>query len=297
VALAAVAAYPVGAGIVSAAIGGRTAETNPISPPGNLLHAVLDEGVLALVAVAAILIAPTLIPQASGARMAAATVLLVTVLLAPPVTRAVYDVTGLGRVLWRLTWGIPAAALIGVLAVGLAARLRSPALKLLPAVLLCAAFVAWGTPSWSVGEVHLVGRPAWKRPPATIGKANWILSLARPGDVVLAPTKTSQTIATMSGDVYTVAPRVFYAIALRDTPGGHSRERVLLGAFADDGLEGVVPRTRRSPEAGEVVDALGLVGVDLACVVDDPDTRSVLRAAGYASVGTDRGLVCARRSL
>jgi Family of unknown function (DUF6077) len=297
VALAATVAYPVGAGIVAAAVGGRTAESNPYGLPPVLLHFVLDEGVLALVAVAVILVAPVLVPRATAARMSATTALLITVLFAPPVLRAVYDVTGLGRVLWRLLWAVPTVALVGALAVGLAARFRSPVLKVLPAALLCVAFVAWGTPVWSAGTVYLASKPAWKRPPGTVPAAHWILSLARPGDVVLAPTKTSQTIAAMSGDVYTVAPRVFYAIALRDTPGGHSRERVLLGAFADDGLEGVVPRTRRSPEAGDVVDALGLVGVDLACVVDDPDTREVLSSAGYAPVGTERGLVCARRSL
>jgi hypothetical protein len=295
--LAATAAYPLGAGVVTSIVGGRTAETNPYSLPGNLLHFVLDEGVLALVAVAALLVAPLLIPQASAARMTASTVLLVTVLFAPPVTRAVYDLTGLGRVLWRLTWALPTAALIGVLAVGLSARFRSPVLKVLPATLLCVAFVVWGTPSWSAGEASLASRPAWKRPPETVTAARWILSQARPGDVVLAPTRTSQTIAATSGEVYTVAPRVFYAIALEDTPGGHARKRVLLGAFADTGLEGPIPRTSRKPEADEVAEALDLVGVDLACVVDNPDTRAVLTAAGYREVGADEGLVCARRSV
>jgi hypothetical protein len=192
---------------------------------------------------------------------------------------------------------VPAAALIGVLAVGLSARFRSPVLKVLPAALLCGAFVVWGTPSWSAGEASLASRPAWKRPPETVTAARWILSQARPGDVVLAPTRTSQTIAATSGEVYTVAPRVFYAIALEDTPGGYARKRVLLGAFADTGLEGPIPRTNRKPEADEVAEALGLVGVDLACVVDNPDTRAVLTAAGYREVGVDEGLVCARRSV
>jgi Family of unknown function (DUF6077) len=296
VALAATVAYPVGAGIVTAIVGSRTAEPNPYGLPPVLLHFVLEEDVLALVAVAAILVAPLLVPRASAARMTATTALLVTVFFAPPVLRAVYDVTGLGRVLWRLLWAVPVVALVGVLAVGLSARVRSRVLRLLPAVLLCAAFVVWGTPSWSAGKIHLASRPAWKRPPNTITDARWILSQAEPGEVVLAPTKTSQTIASMSGEVYTVAPRPFYALALEDTPGGHASERVLLGAFADDGLEGTIPRTNRSPEADEVVDALGLVAVDLACVVDDPDTREVLRAAGYSEVGADRGLVCARPS-
>jgi hypothetical protein len=297
VALAATVAYPVGAGIVAAAVGGRTAETNPYGLPGVLLHYVLDEGVLALVAAAAILVAPVLVPRAAGARMTATTALLVIVLFAPPVLKAVFDVTGLGRVLWRLLWAVPIVALVGVLAVGLAGRFRSPVLKVLPAALLCAAFVAWGTPVWSAGPVHLASRPAWKRPPGTVATADWILSLARPGDVVLAPSKTSQTIAVMSGDVYTVSPRAVYALALRDTPGGYAWRRVVLGSFADDGLEGIVPRTTRLPEADEVVESLGLVGVDLACVVDRPETRELLSVAGYEPVETDRDLVCARRSL
>ena len=294
VGLAAAGAYPVGAGIVTSLVGGRSAETNPYSLPENLLHFVLDDSVLAFIAVVAILVAPLLVPRVAGAQMTAATVLLVTVLLLPPVLETVYDVTGLGRVLWRLTWAIPVAALVGVLAVGLSSRVRSPALKLLPAALLCGVFVAWGTPLLSAGGVDLASRPTWKRPLRTVPEARWILSQAEPGDVVLAPTKTSQTIATMSGEVYTVAPRVFYALALRDTPGAHPSERVLLGAFADNGLNEPVPRTSDPPVAEDVVDALDLVGVDLACVVDDADTREVLRTAGYTEAGARGKLVCAR---
>jgi hypothetical protein len=294
VALAAVASYPIGAGIVTSVVGSRRPQANPYFPPGNLLHFVLDEGVLALVAVVAILVATLLIPWATAARMAASTVLVTTILFAPPVMRAVFDVTGLGRVLWRLTWAIPTAALIGVLAVGLGSRVRSPALKVLPAVLLCAAFIAWGTPLWSAGQIDLASRPSWKRPPRTVTEAQWILSHSRPGEVVLAPTETSQTIAVISGDVYTVAPRGFYATGLRDTPDGHAQERRLLGAFADNGLGTNRTSTDRPAAAEDVENALKTVGVDLACVVDDQDARRVLSAAGYAEVGVRRGLVCAR---
>ncbi len=291
VALAAVAAYPLGAGIVTAVVGSRRAQENPYFAPETLLHFVLDDGVLALVAVASILVGPLLIPRATAARMTAATVLLLAVLFTPPVMRALFDVTGLGRVLWRLTWAVPTAALIGVLAVGVGSRFRSPALKVAPAALLCAAFVVWGTPLWSAGQIDFASSPAWKRPPQTVSDARWILSHARPGDVVLAPTETSQTIAATSGDVYTVAPRGFYAAALGNAPGGHPYERAVLKAFADNELESLPG----PPVAEDVAAALRLIGVDLACVVGGQDARDVLSAAGYSEVDVGDGVVCARR--
>jgi hypothetical protein len=98
----------------------------------------------------------------------------------------------------------------------------------------------------------------------------------------------------MSGDVYTVAPRVFYALALEDDPGGHARERVLLGAFADNGLAGLIPRTSRAPTADDVTNALRDVKVDLACIAEDEAAEDVLRAAGYAPVGSDGTVTCMR---
>jgi hypothetical protein len=74
---AAAVAYPVGAGLVAAAVEGRTAETNPYSTPGSLLGFVLDEGFLAFLVVAAVLVAPVVVPRAAGGAAAAGTVLLV----------------------------------------------------------------------------------------------------------------------------------------------------------------------------------------------------------------------------
>jgi hypothetical protein len=290
----AAAGYPLGAGLLTLAVGGRTPETNPYVPPGQLAHYVLADGMLALVGLAAVLVAPILVPRLAPARMTAATALLVGFMLTPVVTRALYEATGLGRVLWRLTWALPVAALVGALAVGLSPWIRPSVLKVLPAVVLCAAFLAYGTPSWSGGGISLASSPSWKRLPETVTEARFVLSLARPGDVVLAPTQTSQTIATMSGDVYTVAPRVFYALALEDDPGGHARERVLLGAFADNGFEGPSPRTSRAPTADQVTRALRDVKVDLACIAENQAAEDVLRSAGYTSVGSDGSVTCMR---
>jgi hypothetical protein len=292
--LLATAAYPLGAAVAAMAVGERTAAaTDFYARPGFLARSVLDEGLLAFVAVGAILLAPSLISRRLPARMAAATTFLVGLLLVPFVTEAMFDLTGFTRLFWRLFWAVPVAALVGVLAVGLSARARSPVLRVLPAALLCAAFAAWGALLWSERGIELASRPVWKRPPASIAEARWILPNARSGDSVLAPRDTSQTIAVMSGDVYPVAPRVFYTLGL-DAPAAHDQERVLLQAFADTGLDGPIPRVGRPPEADEVVRALELVGVDLACVVDNAETRDVLLQAGYSPVEGDGSVICMR---
>ena len=57
--------------------------------------------------------------------MVASVALVVGLLFTPGVPQLIFDVTGLGRVLWRLTWVLPIAAGIGAVAVApLAARAR-----------------------------------------------------------------------------------------------------------------------------------------------------------------------------
>jgi len=292
--LVATTAYPLGAGLATLVVGQRNAAAEEYSPgPGTLTESVLGGGVIAFVGLVAILIAPGLISLRLPARMTAATAFLVGFLLVPPVMEAAFDVTGLTRLFWRLLWAIPVAALVGVLAVGLSARAPSPVLKVLTAALLFATLVAGGALLSSEPGIDIASRPTWKRPPESVAQARWILPNARPGDVVLAPGETSRTIAVMSGDVYPVAARVFYTLGLRG-PATHDQARVLLQAFADTGLKGSIPRQRRPPEAEEVVRALDLVGVDLACVVDEVKTRAILLEAGYSPVEGDGSVICMR---
>jgi hypothetical protein len=289
----ATAVYPLGAGLVAAGVGQRTASVDFYVRPEFLAQFVLSVGLPAFVAVGAMLIGPVLIPERVPGQVTALTALLVGLLLAPPVTEALFDLTGFSRVLWRLLWAIPIAALVGVVAVRLSAGARSPLVRVLPAILLTAAFFVWGAPLWSASGIDLASKPSWKRPPFSIHAARKILAHADSGDVVLAPQITSQSIATMSGDVYPVAPRLFYARAL-DDPDAHAQERAVLQAFAQDGLEGEIDRLNRPPEAEEVTRALGLVGVDIACVVDNAETRSVLREAGYSPIESVGSLICMR---
>jgi hypothetical protein len=294
----AVAAYPLGALVVTAAVGQRRAGEDFSSDvvTGEIARVVLGSGFLAFVAVAAALIGPPLVAGRRAALMAASTVLLVAVLYAPPVPPLIWDVTGIGRVLWRVVWIVPVAALAGVAVTAVPPRVGPAVLRGLPAGLLCAALIVWGTPIWDAGTVR--SEPSWKRPPETLTAARRILARAGPGDVVLAPQQVAQTLLIRSGNVTTVSPRVFYTTALEDVPEAHVEERLLLQSILEPELvatvTGVSERPRDEPAVGR---ALRLVGVDIACV----ENRSLkaletLQAAGYSPTFRTAGLTCLQRS-
>jgi hypothetical protein len=293
--LAATAGYPIAAGAVTLAVGGRNPDvyTDADVIPRNLVHLVLGADWLALLAVVALLAGPLVLRRGVAGPMVAATVLLVGCLVAPRVPAVIFHLTGLGRVLWRLTWVLPTAALIGALATGLVGRGRSPLLRALPAAVLGIAIVLAGRPLWSAaGELNVAGRPSWKRPPGQIAAARTILAQARAGDIVLAPRPLSVTLLVISGEVTTVSPRGFYTAALKDVPGAHVPERQLLQRFVAiaDGQRAGTP-----PRAEAVRDALRAVGVDLACIPKTATAaRGVVESAAYVPAAETRGLVCLR---
>jgi hypothetical protein len=291
-------AYPAGAAVATLALGGRVPDdyADRDTVPAALVHLVLGTDLLALVGLAAVLIGPLLIPRPSAARMVAATVLLVGCLFAPGVPALVFHLSGLGRVLWRLTWALPVAALAGVLATGLVPAHRPVALRLAPAAALAAALLLWGAPLWSLGETRVAARPAWKRPPDQLAAARTILAAARPGDVILAPQGVSQTLLIASGDVKAVAPRTFYAEALAGVPGAHAAQRLRLQRFADTGL-GPAAGAEREHEAAVVRRALRAVGVDLVCLPRAyAGARRALATAGYATAVRGDRIACLRAS-
>jgi hypothetical protein len=284
----ATAAYPLAAALATLAVGGRSAADNPYASAGVLVRYVLADGVPMFLAVTALLVAPLLLPRLTAARMTASVALLVGCLLTPPVLLAAFHGFGLGRVLWRLLWAIPTAALVGALAVGLAASIRTPILRLAPAAVVCLALALGGTALWSLPNVGLAREPTWKRPADSVTAARWILGATRPGDTVLAPTDVSRTIAVMSGEVTTVAPRGFYARALKGADGAYVGQRLRLRDFADQ-----VPAGRKLT-ARQVGRALRLVGVDLACLLDDEEARQLLVDVGYVPAGREGAIACFR---
>jgi hypothetical protein len=290
--LVATAGYPTVAAVVALAVGGRQAGRYTVADadPGYLTELHFGEGVLALLGVAAVLLGPPLLRRASAGRMLAATALLLGLLFAPGVPEAIFELTELGRVLWRLLWALPVAALLGALVDRAAGDARPALLALLLAALVCAAAALAGTPLWAAQGVRVADRPALKRAPAQLDRARRILAQVRPGDVVLAPRPVSQTILVLSGTVTTVNPRWFFTKALRGVPEAHVPERLLLGAFAER-APGPIPVARRGP----LRRALRVVGVDLACVrTRDAAGLRLVGSAGYGSPFAARDLRCLR---
>jgi hypothetical protein len=293
VGLAAAAAYPLGALLVSTAVGGRRAggdlSTDVVAD--EIARLVLGSGLFAFIGLAAALLGPVVLPGRRAAVMAAATVLLVACLYAPPVPHLIWELSGIGRVLWRVVWVVPVAALVGVVVT--AVPLRAPlALRAAPALALCVVLLVWGTPVW--GDGALEGRPSWKREPREVSAARRILAHARPGDVVLAPSQVGQTLLVMSDDVTTVSPRAFYVRALDGEPAAHVLDRLVLQSLLEPTLRTTIPELPKEPPTdAEVERALRTVGVDIACVRRrPPETTRALRAAGYAPEFRAAGLVC-----
>jgi Family of unknown function (DUF6077) len=289
----AVSAYPLGALTVTALVGARRAGEDFASEvvTGEIATIVLGSGFFAFVAVAAALAGPVLIAGRRAALMVASTVLLVAVLYAPPVPPLVWEVTEIGRVLWRVVWIVPVAALVGIAVTAIPAR-AGPLVRGAPAVLFCAALLVWGSPVWDSGTVE--SSPSWKRPPESVTAARRILRRSGPGDVVLAPQQVAQTILITSGDVTTVSPRVFYTLALEDVPGAYVEERVLLQSLLEPELVAAVTTVPEEvDDETEIAQALRLVGVDLACIQTRRNASlRALEAAGYSPSLSVSGLTC-----
>jgi hypothetical protein len=295
--LAATAAYPVAAGVATLRLGGRTPDDYGADDvlPRYLLELVLGDGVPAFLALLALVAAPVLVPRLRSAAMLACSALLVVVLLAPGVPALIFDLTGLGRVLWRLLWVVPLALALGALATSVARRWHPWPLRLVPAVAIGAAVVLGGSPTWQADGVRVADRPTWKRDPAVLDQARQVLRVLPPDAQVLAPVAFTQTLLVASGDVTAVNPRLFFIQPLEDDPRAHFRDRQFLLRL----ITGQVPRaTTRAGRARRVAaagDALARVGVDVACV--PTGNRAALRVVedtGYRPLVRTRSLTCLR---
>jgi Family of unknown function (DUF6077) len=289
---AAGAGYPLGAAAVTLALGGRTPETYETHDvvAGKLIHFSLGFDLVAMIAVAAVLVGPVLLGRRTAGPMAAAAALLVALLFAPPVPGWILDLTGLGRVIWRVAWALPVAALVGACATWLVSTRLPAAVRALPAVALVAALVLGGHPIWKLEGVAVSSHPVWKLDHGAV--ATSIVDHARPGAVVLAPQNLSQEIMKATGAVSAVSARDFYTDALSNVPAAHVPERKLLQRFADAGLDPPGgPQLRR----GAVRDALQTVRVDIACVpVGNAGSVRLLRRARFRGEFEVVGLSCLR---
>jgi hypothetical protein len=296
-------AYPVVTTATTLAVGSRNAQSYRVEDvvPHVLVRLVLGTGVIGFLSIVAILLGPLVIPRLVSALTTASTGLVLILLYAPGIGVLVFHLTGFGQVIWRWTWAVPVAALVGALAAALLEPVRPPVLRAVPVAAGCVLLVLFATPVWSTeaaGGRPLAHRPVWKQDANELGPARRILSVAGPGDSVLAPGVLSTTMLAVSGDVTTVANRVFYTHALEGVPGAHAQDRLILLAFAEDGFGEVtspVGKWVKEVDAAEVRRALDAVPVDLACVRQSAaGAEDLLTSEGYEPVMTTDGVKCFR---
>jgi hypothetical protein len=308
--LAALAAYPLGAGLVTLLMGGRSADDF-----GERLlyrfdaawigHQIFLDGGMALLGVLAVLVGLLLVPHPAARVTTGVLVVTAGFVLVPGATRLSYDLTGLGPTLWRLSWVATVAALLGVGVAGgarwLQGRVPRPAGPLAgPATVAVTLGVvaALGTPVWTVASSGASIRAPfhWQRPPSSLTAADQVLRLAPPGSRVLAPDSLSIALAVSTTEVTTVAPREYYLQYLEHDPAFHYPERLALWHFVND-LE-VDPPDRFPPLSPTALsEDLRRVGVDVVCTsAADTARYDELRALGLRPLMANPDYRCLRRT-
>ncbi len=131
---AAMAAYPLAASVVTKAVGGRSADdfNQKLTrfDPDWFGHEVFHDGVTALIAVSAVLLGVLLVPHPLARITTGLLAMCVGITFIPGFTHLSFDLVGLGPTLWRMTWVVTVAALVGVAATRTSERLARPALRL-----------------------------------------------------------------------------------------------------------------------------------------------------------------------
>lgn len=283
----AMAAYPLAAGGVTLALGGRSADFFASRnlyrfDPAWFGPEIFRSGPVAAIAVAAVLFGALIVPRNAARVIAGVAAVMVGVTLVPGMTQLSFALVGLGPTLWRVSWITPIAAFVGALAVQLGSD-RGPGsysnrrgIRMGVPLAVAVVLIVSGLPIWSARNgVVLDSSPQWKLD--DVVSAQRAIDAAHPGDVILAPQALAVTITVLTTEVKTVAPRDYFMDYLRADPSFRYDQRQTLLAFVDE--ESV------SPDASAVVRALRMVGVDQVCLPlqSDPQAR-LLRAEGYEQV-------------
>jgi hypothetical protein len=289
---AAMAAYPMAAGVVTLALDGRSADDFGIRrsyrfDAGWFGHAIFLSGLLAVIAVFAVLVGCLLLPHPAARVTTGLLVLITGITFIPGVTRVAYAAIGLGPTLWRVSWACTIAALVATAAAWVAERVRRRSARWVSAAVVVGLLAVFGAPIWAPEtSTSLVAPIHWQRDDSTRPVVAWIIENSRPGDFILAPDPLAITIAVTTTEIKTVAPRDYFMDYLRDVPSFRFRERITLVHFAND----VGDRHQRA-----VTRALRELGVDVACVhADDVGRAHLLEAAGFTPALTTATYRCLR---
>ncbi len=289
VGLLSMAAYPLAAGAVTLAAGGRSADSFASRrlfrfDPGWFGPEILRDGPLAAIAVAAVLAGALLVPHRAARVTTGLLVVFTGVTFVPGVTQLSYDLVGLGPTLWRVSWVASIAALVGVLGAQLATGSSRRSLKVAAPVALAVVLIGFGVPIWSGANGVSLDTPQWKRAPSSVVSAQQAVDAASPGDVILAPRELAISITVLTTRVKTVAPRAYFMDYLRDEPTFHYDERLVLVDFANQDAD--------QSSRPEVARALTMLDVDQVCLPVESWLRiGFVRAQGYqqaTSSATDR---------
>ena len=293
----AMAAYPVAAGVFTVLVHGHSADDFESRrlyrfEPSWFGHEIFQDGLLAVVGVAGVLLATLLIPH-RGARLTSALLVVATgISFVPGVTHLSYALVGLGPTLWRVSWVCVVAASVGAVATIAFSRLRgrSPrVLAPLAPLAVVVALVAGGTPIWSsAAGVRLERPPHWQRSASTVTTADLLTAALEPGDVVLAPPELGISLDVMTTRIKTVAPRKYFMDYLSAIPGFHYTARGILMDFVDP------PPGRRS-DLARVTRALDTVDVTAVCLRSQARLRlAFLDRLGFVPLLSTAGFTCVR---
>lgn len=295
---ATLAGYALAAGVATKLLGGRSADDfgarRQYRFDGAWIgHEIFLTNFVALVGVLAVLVGALLIPHGSARVTTGVAVLMTGLVLVPGVTRASYDLAGLGPTLWRVSWGTTVAALVGVSTtrvvawltrwvsrnrgarwVGADGRGRRAVVEAVGSGTVIVLLAAFGPPIWAAETGTQWRQPFhWARTYSSRSVVQRILAVTRPGDVVLAPDAVSITLAVTTTDVKSVAPRDYYMYYLRRDPSFHYRDRLALVEMVN-GVEAWRPEVARR--------ALLTLHVRVVCVsTADPRGYAVIASSGY----------------
>ena len=214
----------------------------------------------------------------------------------PPVQHLAVTVGGIGAVVWRIWWVVPAPLLAaGVVGAGAVTARSLPRPLSAAVVLVTGAALAlaplvhgrWvGSPA---SEVHWSLPTTWKVVEHSLPEAQLAVRVSKPGDTILAPWSVSRMLADYTVDVHPVSARSFYLPNYLTDPRALVARRLELQAFADS-------RTPPASDAPRLKAALDAVGVDTICLGDGrPGAVRMAKSLGFHVVGSVDQVICLRR--
>jgi hypothetical protein len=274
------AAYPLGAGVVTKAIGGRSADLFDTRKlyrfdADYIGHLLFDTGPMAVVLVLCVLLGAMLVPHRASRVTTGVLVVALGIVFIPGATHLSYNLIGLGPTIRRVKHGLDFVALVAVAVVRLGSIVRRRrGLGLAAAATAATVFFAFvGTPMISQASTwerpfHWQLRDSDRAVPVRIARAGPLDGL------LLAPKNVSIATAVTTTAIQTVTPKEYYMDYLRADPSFHFRARELLYSFVNN-------RPWNKHHERALTHALETVHVAVACV----DAVALGRARGQMRAG------------